>query len=93
MRRWRCAGHLCSEKTWTETHDGTAGRAVLTDRARKVACRRVGKDEASVAQTAREYGVGWHTVMRAVEEHGLPLVDDPARSPVSPTSGWTRPRG
>lgn len=28
---------------------------------------------------AREYGVGWHTAMRAVQVHGQPLVDDPAR--------------
>ena len=78
-RRWRCPEQVCPEKTWTETHDGIAARAVLTDRAQRAACRRVGKDGASVAQTAREYGVGWHTIMRAVEEHGRPLVDDPAR--------------
>ncbi len=28
---------------------------------------------------ARELGVGWGTVMRAVRDHGQPLVDDPAR--------------
>ena len=28
---------------------------------------------------AWEFGVGWGTVMRAVAEHGAPLVDDPAR--------------
>lgn len=29
--------------------------------------------------TPRELGVGWNTVMRAVREHGWPLVDDPGR--------------
>lgn len=28
---------------------------------------------------AVDYGVGWHTVMQAVRDHGRPLVADPAR--------------
>jgi hypothetical protein len=32
-----------------------------------------------VAAVARDLGVGWATVMRAVADHGQPLVDDPAR--------------
>jgi transposase len=32
-----------------------------------------------VAAVARQLGVGWHTVMRAVREHGQPLIDDPDR--------------
>jgi transposase len=54
-------------------------RAVLTERARAEACRRVGKDAHTVAAVARDLGVGWATVMRAVHEHGTPLVDDAAR--------------
>jgi transposase len=60
------------------SNDGIAAR-VLTDRAQTAACRRVGRDGVSVAQVAREYSVGWHTIMRAVERHGRPLVDDPVR--------------
>jgi transposase len=52
---------------------------VLTERARAEACRRVGKDAHAVAAVARDLGVGWSTVMRAVADHGQPLVDDPAR--------------
>lgn len=52
---------------------------MLTERARRAACRRVGRDGLSVAAVAREYGTGWHTIMRAVWDHGAPLVDDPAR--------------
>ena len=78
-RRWRCPEPACPVRTWTEQHAAIAARAVWTDRAQQAACRRVGKDGTSVAQTAREYGVGWATVMRAVERHGRPLVDDPAR--------------
>jgi transposase len=32
-----------------------------------------------VAAVARDLGVGWATIMRAVAEHGRPLLDDPAR--------------
>jgi transposase len=39
----------------------------------------VGEDADSVAEVARAYGVGWHTAMGAVAEHGTPRVDDPAR--------------
>jgi transposase len=43
------------------------------------ACRRVGKDAHAVAAVARDLGVGWATIMRAVADHGTPLVDDPMR--------------
>jgi hypothetical protein len=32
-----------------------------------------------VAAPARELGVGWGTVMRAVRDYGQPLISDPAR--------------
>ena len=48
-----------------------ASRAVWTDRAQRAACRRVGRDGVSVAAAAREYGVGWATVMRAVEQEAM----------------------
>jgi transposase len=41
--------------------------------------RRVGKDAHAVAAVARDLGVGWATIMRAVAEHGTPLVEDPGR--------------
>jgi transposase len=52
---------------------------VLTERARAEACRRVGKDAHAVAAVARDLGVGWATIMRAVREHGSPWVEDPTR--------------
>jgi hypothetical protein len=52
---------------------------VLTERARAEACRRVSKDAHAVAAVARDLGVGWATIMRAVHEHDTPLVDDPMR--------------
>jgi hypothetical protein len=47
--------------------------------ARAEACRRVGKDAHAVAAVARDLGVGFATIMRAVGDHGRPLVDDSRR--------------
>jgi transposase len=78
-RIWRCADPDCATKTWSECHDEIAPRASLTRRARMETCRRVGEDADSVAAVAAVFGVGWHTAMGAVIEHGTPLVDDPDR--------------
>ncbi|MDP8971109.1 MAG: ISL3 family transposase [Actinomycetota bacterium] len=78
-RVWCCREAACGRCTWTERHPGIAPRAALSQRARRAAAKRVGKDAEPVAAVARDLGVGWHTVMRAVIDHGRPLVDDPAR--------------
>jgi transposase len=78
-RLWRCREEACSAQTWTERAAAIRPRAVLTERARAEACRRVGKDAHAVAAVARDLGVGWATIMRAVADHGTPLVDDAAR--------------
>jgi transposase len=78
-RLWRCREPACKVRTWTERAATIRPRAVLTERARAEACRRVGKDTHAVAAVARDLGVGWATIMRAVAEHGTPLVDDAAR--------------
>jgi transposase len=78
-RIWRCVEPACAVRTWTEQTVAIRPRAVLTERARAEACRRVGKDAHAVAAVARDLGVGWATVMRAVADHGTPLLDDPDR--------------
>jgi transposase len=78
-RIWRCREPACSVRTWTEQVAAVVPRAVLTERARAEACRRVGKDAHAIAAVARDLGVGWATVMRAVGDHGRPLVEDPDR--------------
>jgi transposase len=78
-RIWRCTEPACGVRTWTEQVAAIRPRAVLTQRARAEACRRVGKDAHAVAAVARDLGVGWATVMRAVADHGRPLVEDPDR--------------
>jgi transposase len=83
-RIWRCREPACKVRTWTERAAAIGPRAVLTQRTRAEACRRVGKDAHAVAAVARDLGVGWATVMRAVGDHGSPLVDDAARLEVWP---------
>jgi transposase len=78
-RLWRCHEPACRVRTWTEQAAAIRPRAVLTERARAEACRRVGTDAHAVAAVARDLGVGWATVMRAVVDHGHPLVEDPGR--------------
>jgi transposase len=78
-RLWRCRELACGVRTWTEQAAAIRPRAVLTQRARAEACRRVGKDAHAVAAVARDLGVGWATIMRAVAEHGRLLVEDPGR--------------
>jgi transposase len=78
-RIWRCREPACGVRTWTERVAAIGPRAVLTQRARAEACRRVGKDAHAVAAVARDLGVGWATVMRSVYDYGTPLVDDAAR--------------
>ena len=43
-RVWRCHEPLCGQVTWTEQADAIGSRAVLTERAARRACRRVGRD-------------------------------------------------
>ncbi len=78
-RLWRCPDADCEVGTWSERCDAIAPRASLSERARAEICRRVGAEENSVAKAARNFGVGWHTAMAAVRDHGQPLVEDPAR--------------
>ena len=78
-RIWRCTEPACGVRTWTEQVAAIRPWAVLTERARAEACRRVGKDAPAVAAVARDLGVGWATMMRAVADRGRPLVEDPDR--------------
>jgi hypothetical protein len=66
-------------KTWTEDLDEIAPRAALTERARAEICRLVGETGRSVAEVARAFGVGWHTAMAAVRDHGRPRIDHLSR--------------
>lgn len=78
-RRWFCPDRDCENQTWTEQSEAIRSRVVLTERAGRDICTRVGRDATSVAEMAREYLVAWSTAMAAVEAHGRPIVDDPDR--------------
>jgi transposase len=73
-RRWRCVDPDCEVGSWSETHPEAKPRACLTERARRDARDRVGRDGATVVGVARELGVSWDTVMRTVRELGAPLL-------------------
>jgi transposase len=72
-REWRCRD--CG-RSWRETHPDIAPRAVLTERARQEAARQVGELGRPVAPVAREFGVGWETIMRAVKDAAAKLFAD-----------------
>ncbi len=76
---WRCREPLCGRGSWPETCDEIAVRASLTERARRDICRRVGRELDTVAQVAREFGVGWATAHQAVIDHGDQLIADDQR--------------
>ena len=78
-RIWCCGDADCATKTWTETSEEIAPRAVLTERARAEIARRVGPGCESVAAVARSFGVAWPTAMDAVRDHGQPRIDHLSR--------------
>lgn len=76
-RRWLCKDPDCPAKSFTE--ESGLVEDSLTQRAAKEICRRVGEDGSTVAQAARDFGVGWATAMNCVRRHGEPMVEDPDR--------------
>jgi transposase len=75
----RCPDPDCAVATFSEDTDDIGPRSSLTERARAEICQRVGQDGDSVAQVARKFGVGWHTAMAAVVDHGTPRVNHLSR--------------
>lgn len=73
-RTWRCREELCERGSWSEATPQIAPRAALTARARKEIYRRVGKDLHTVAEMAREFGVGWATAHQCVIDYGDPAI-------------------
>ncbi len=76
-RRWRCGDPDCAAKTFTESSELVEGS--ITRRAGQEICRRVGEDGRSVAEVARDFGLGWHSAWACVVRHGRPRVDDQRR--------------
>jgi transposase len=55
-RIWRCGEPTCGVGTWTERVAAIRPRAVLTERARAEACRRVGKDAHALRRSPAIWG-------------------------------------
>jgi transposase len=67
-RTWRCADPDCAAKGFTEQHGEIAGRrARLTVRACWWAIRQMRREHASVLGVARQLGVTWKTLWRAIK--------------------------
>ena len=90
-RLWRCHEPACEVRTWTEQAAAIRPRPMLTQRARAEACRRVGTDAHAVAAVARDLGVGWATIMRAVADTAPRWWTTPHAWTVWPPSAWMRP--
>lgn len=73
-RTFRCGEDLCERGSWSETSPQIAPRAALTERARRHIFQRVGKDLHTVAELAREFGVGWATAHQCVIDYGDPAI-------------------
>ena len=73
-RPWRCRETQCPRASWSETSPHIAPRASLTERARREICRRVGEELDTVAEVAREFGVGWACAHQCVIDYGDTLI-------------------
>lgn len=87
-RVWSCPERDCETRTWTEESDLAPPRRVLTGRACEWATDRVSAVEGTPASIARNFGVSWSTVWRAVERVGRSRVDDPDRVGATPMVGF-----
>jgi transposase len=76
-RIWRCRELGCGVRTWTEQTAAIRPRAVLTQRARAEACRRVGKDAHAPTSGRPAYKSGTMLAGR----HGTGLVITAAATP------------
>ncbi|WP_407568323.1 ISL3 family transposase (plasmid) [Arsenicicoccus dermatophilus] len=79
-RRYTCPEPACAGGTFVEQDDDIAApRALLTTRAVGWAVAQLRREHASIAGLARQLGVDWKTLWRAVRSHLERLDTDPAR--------------
>ena len=79
-RRYLCPEPDCVGGTFVERNDAVAApRALLTTRAVRWAVQQLRREHASIAGLARQLGVDWNTLWRAVHTRLDALAGDPAR--------------
>ncbi|WP_432506683.1 ISL3 family transposase [Kineococcus arenarius] len=79
-RRWRCREPRCPAGAWSEEHPALPVRAKLTARAVAWATQTLRWDDSTVSALARQLGVDWHTLMKAIRAHAADNLDgEPAR--------------
>jgi transposase len=90
-RLWRCREPACRVRTWTEQATAIRSGAVLTERARAEACRRVGTDAHAVAAVARDLGLAGRPSCGQCTSTAPHWWTTPPAWTVWPRSAWTRP--
>src|SRR4029453_6151203 len=90
-RIWRCTEPACGMRTWTEQVAAIRPRAVLPERARAEACRRVGKDAHAVAAVARISGLAGRRSCGRWLTTAARWWRTPDACNGWPRSGWMRP--
>ncbi len=79
-RTWRCTEQDCPTGSFTEQHEGLAGRrALLTTRACWWAIGQLRREHASVTGLARQLGTTWRTMWRSIVPLLEAMAADPAR--------------
>jgi hypothetical protein len=76
---WRCTHLECEQQTWTESHPEIRPRAAWTERARKQARRRVGRDGHSVADFGRAGRGCTGTWTALIIDNRIEVVKTPSR--------------
>lgn len=74
-RRWYCTEARCERASFTESVPQIPAGARITTRLRQAAGITVRDHGHTVVQAAREYGLGWPTVMRALRQVAAPLAE------------------
>jgi transposase len=81
-RRWRCRNPDCGRDSFTEHVASVPARSRMTTRLRAAAGAAVADGGRTVVQSARDLGLSWPTVMKAVAIHAaavLPEQPEPVR--------------
>lgn len=75
-RRYRCAERSCAQRVFTERSTQIPPRRRLTARLRERLEQAASRSGRAVSDVAREYGVSWWSVHRALVERAVRLTDD-----------------
>jgi len=76
-RRYRCAEPLCPQRVFTERSEQIPPRRRLTGRLRTRLEEAASRSARAISDVARDYGVSWWSVHRALVDKAVALTDSP----------------